>query len=71
MVWVITFDLLYPKHEFAALIVSPPNMIIPTKITGNTAIIVFFSLPVFLNIFEYQNSPNGNYTAVPLFGWYI
>ena len=52
-------DLSYPNQEFAALMISLPNMLIHAKIAG--------SLCVFLTGFEYQYSPNGDFTVSTLF----
>ena len=57
---------MYPNDEFATMLVIPPNMLIPVKITGNPVKIAIFSQYAFLTFFEYEYSPNGNITAVHL-----
>ena len=54
---------LYPNHESAALIVNPPKMAIPAIIPRSTTKILLF--------FEYQYSPLGYFTAIPIVVWYI
>ena len=46
----MAFDPLYADHEFAALMVSPPNMFIPVEAAGDATTIVLFSFCLFLNI---------------------
>ena len=62
MASAIAFDLLYPNHDFAELIILLCDILIPTYIVSNTPKIGLFCL-------FYQCSPDGNSTTRLLFVW--
>ena len=52
MACAIAFGLLYPNHEFAAIMVSPPNILIAEKIAVKVANMSLFSLCVLETLFS-------------------
>ena len=56
MACVIAFNILYPNHEFAALMIGQIKLLIPAKMAANAAKIPPFSLCVLVTIGEYKSS---------------
>ena len=70
LLWcVFAFDLLYPNHEFDALIVSPPGILTPAKMLETQPNCSFLCL--FLTAFDYKYSPDSNFIIISLFMWNI